>query len=193
MSDSPLREGAKKWRQELIDFVQPIRGELSDRDDLGPLQDWQRRVTGGLLVQFFEFLEESEPEERYPQLEDHPLHERLFLMISDAPGLCAAEELMDTDSPQAFPIIKEEWHRFLEDPDTTDDEDFTHHYEFWSVWHRNIPENWDVPDLEPGYSYWIHEEGFALADQAGRGAQHLWSWDGEKFELVEEMSSSWVS
>lgn len=193
MSESILREGSHQWRRELTEFVDGIRRPITELDDLSPLQDWQRRITGGVLIQFFEFLEESADEELFPQLADHPLAERLFLCISDEAGLHAARELVDEKSEQVFCLLKEEWRAFLEAPDTADDEAFVHHYQFWSVWHQNVPETWDVPDLDPGFAYWIHEEGFALADQAGRGAQHLWQWDGEKMELADEMMTSWSS
>ena len=191
--DSPLREDAQKWRHQLEEFVDRIRSPRTDRDQLSPLQHQQRRVTGGLLVQFFEFLEQSADDELYPQLDDHPLAERLFLFISDDAGLHAADELMDTDTDQALCLKKEEWRAFLEAPQTEDDEAFVHHYQFWSVWHQNVPEDWDTPDLEQGFDHWVHEEGFALADRAGRGAKHLWRWDGEDFDLVDEELSSWTS
>lgn len=193
MSDTLLREGSQKWRRQLDDFVAKIRSPLPTAEELSPVQDWHRRITGGLIIQFFEFLENSANEEIYPQLEAHPLHERVFLCVTDDAGFLAARELMNTDSVQAICLRKEEWRAFLEDPDTDDDDDFVDHYQFWSVWHQDIPENWDVAPLEPGYSYWIHEEGFALADGAGRGAQHLWRWDGEELTLQEEVMTSWTS
>ncbi len=191
--DTPLREEASRWREQLVEFVDQIRSPLPERAQLSPLQQEHRKITGGLLVQFFEFLQETVDEELYPQLEDHPLEERLFLMISDEAGMHAADELMDTDSEQAFCILKQEWRAFLESPNTDDDEAFVHHYQFWSVWHQNIPAEWDMPALDPEYDWWVHEEGFALADRAGRGAQHLWRWDGDEFELFEEELSSWSS
>ena len=192
-SDHILRDGARRWRDELTDFVDEFRSSIPDRSQLTPLQHEHRRVTGGLLLQFFEFLEKSADAERFPRLEDHPLEDRLFLYISDVAGYWAAEELMDTDTPQAFRILKEEWRAFLEQPDTDEDEKFIHHYQFWSVWHTNIPDTWEGPELDPDWEHWVHEEGFALADRAGRGAQHLWRWDGEEFEIVEQELTSWNS
>lgn len=193
MTEPILREGSLTWRKELVDFVEKLRETLPQQDELTPLQDWQRRITGGVVVQFFSFLEKTASEELYPQLADHPLPERLFLLVTDEAGLLAAQELMDLDSVQAYAVLKEEWRAFLEAPNTDPDEAYVHHYQFWSVWHQNIPDNWDVEPLEEGYDYWLHEEGFALADGAGRGAQHLWKWNGEKMELAEETMTSWTS
>ena len=193
MSTSILRPDALKWRQQLVSFLEKFHGHPTDIEDLDAIQDWQRRITGGVLIQFFEFLENSVDEELYPQIADHPLHERLFVFVSDRGGMLAAEELMDTDSEQAICLSKEAWRAFLENPSTDPDEAFVHHYEFWSVWHQKIPDGWDLEELDPGDNYWLHEEGFALADGAGRGAQHLWRWDGQKMHLVDEMMTSWSS
>ena len=193
MSHPLLREEALSWRRELVKFVLARRRSRPGREDLSPLQDWQRRITGGVLIQFFDLLSKTATEELYPQLLEHPLQERVFLFITDEAGYLAADELMDLKSLQALCVLKEHWRAFLEHPDTNDDDEFIHHYQFWSVWHQDIPENWDVPPLEPGFEYWIHEEGFALADGAGRGAQHIWRWDGQTLELTEELMSSWTS
>lgn len=193
MSEPILREGAAAWRKELLQFIVGRQSSRIPLEDLSPLQDWQRRINGGVLIQFFDLLTKTATEEIYPQLLDHPLEERVFVFITDDPGFAAAEEIMDLESEQALCVLKEDWRTFLEHPDTNDDDDFIHHYQFWSVWHQEIPENWDVPPLDEGFEYWIHEEGFAVADGAGRGAQHLWRWDGEKLELAEELMSSWTS
>ncbi len=190
---SPLSPGAQKWRRDLLDFVAPIERPRPKREQLSPLQHEHRRVTGGVLHQFFQFLEDSADEERFPALQDHPLPQRLFVLVTDEAGVHATEDLMDTSSEQAVCLLKEEWRAFLESDDTDHDDAFEHHYEFWSVWHRNMPDQWDFPQLGPGQSYWIHEEGFALTDGVGRGAQHLWRWDGEEFELVDEMTTAWSS
>ncbi|TXD38910.1 hypothetical protein FRC98_00470 [Lujinxingia vulgaris] len=194
MSDSPLREDARTWREALDRFIDAQRpAPLPDKDALDPRQNAQRRVTGGVLLQFFDFLEKTASEELYPQLAEHPLPERVFVFVTDEAGYCAATELMDLSTPQATCVLKEEWREAIEDPVFEDDETYIHHYQFWSVWHRNIPETWDVPELEPGTEYWLHEEGFALADGAGRGAQHLWRWNGTELSLVEETMTSWTS
>lgn len=193
MSDSPLRPDVEQWRAELVEFLNDRRQTTPAKNQLSPLQHWHRRVTGGVLTQFLQFIGKPTALQNYPQLEDQPLAERLFLFITDEAGLHGTEELIDPESPQVLLLLKEQWRAFLEAPHTTDDEKFERHYEFWSVWHTKLPDNWDVEPAAAGQTYWVHEEGFALADQAGRGAQHLWLWDGHELALVEEMANSWVS
>jgi hypothetical protein len=189
---SVLREDVLTWRRELLSFVDARRGPIPARDVLSPRQDWQRRITGGVLKQFFELLEHSTPDELFPDLQSSPLQERLFLFITDHAGFHAGRELMNHDSEQALILLREEWRAFLErGPDP--DEGFDLHYEFWSVWHQEIPHGWDLPDLPTTDEIWVHEEGFALADGAGRGAQHLWRFDGTTMHLESEAMTSWAS
>lgn len=190
-----MNSDASEWRDRLRDFALEHRGDLEipDGHDLEGLKNWQRRVTGGVLLQFLDFVQSGKVYEHFDTaLDDRPLHERLFLFITDLPGAVAAGELIQSDSEQALWILKEEWSAWLSDPATDDDETYDRHYEFWSVWHQNLQADWDVEDLD-GVDYWVHEEGFALADRAGRGAQHLWTWDGEEMEKVEEAITSWSS
>jgi len=193
MSESILFPEAARWRKSALEFQASWNAAApAPAQQITPLYEWQRRITGGLIVQFFEFLQKGDPEALYPILEKYPLHRRVFLLVTDEPGMSAAKELMDLESFQALAMLKDEWRAFLEATDTDEDETYEHHYQCWSVWHQSLPTTWELPtDLEG--EFWVHEEGFALADQAGRGAQHLWVWDGEEMKLARETMTSWVS
>ena len=188
-------EDAILWLKELRQFALDQRSDVTipDGHDLGALDNWKRRVSGGVLLQFLDFVQSGDVYEHFgPALEELPLHERVFLFITDVAGAVAGQELLQQDTHHAFCILKTEWSAWLSDPDTDHDEDFEVHYEFWSVWHQDIHSEWELDELE-GAEYWVHEEGFALADKAGRGAQHLWKWDGEEMQKVQEAVTSWSS
>lgn len=190
-----MRQDASDWRDALAAFALEHRGDLEipDGHHVDPLTNWRRRVTGGVLLQFLDFVQSGDVYEHFDSvLEDRPLHERLFLFLTDISGAIAARELIQADTDRALWILKEEWSAWLSDPETDDDDQYDKHYEFWSVWHQNLQADWEVDDLE-GEEYWVHEEGFALADRAGRGAQHLWRWDGREMHKVEEAITSWSS
>lgn len=183
-----------EWLARLREFALDRRRptQVLDPHALGPRDDWKRRVTGGVLLQFLEFLQSEALHEHFEQLEDNPIWERCFVVITDEAGLTAAREIVDPDSDKAVSLLADEWREFLADDTTDSDDDFVHHYEFWSVWHQDLHSEWEV-DLDADQEYWVHEEGFALADRAGRGAQHLWRGDGAEMVKVEEAISSWVS
>lgn len=190
-----MKQEAIDWLGELREFAHDRRGELEipDGHNLGPRENWRRRVTGGVLLQFLDFVQSGEIYEHFGEaLDELPLDERAFLFITDLPGAVAAEELIQTDSDHVLYVLKEEWRAWLTDPEADHDDEYEKHYEFWSVWHQDLDSEWELDELEDE-QWWVHEEGFALADGAGRGAQHLWKWDGADMEKVEEAITAWSS
>jgi hypothetical protein len=182
------------WLAQLREFSERERGDLKIPDGhmLSAQLNWRRKVTGGVLLQFLDFIQTDAPYEHFDHLEERPLHERVMVFITDLPGAVAGYEIIQTESERALTLLKDEWRAYLADPSNDEDAEFEKHYEFWSVWHQNLHSEWELDELEDG-EYWIHEEGFALADQAGRGAQHLWVWDGGEMRKVQEALTSWVS
>ena len=182
------------WAETLRSYVERLRQsrEASVFGSLTPLQNEQRRVSGGSLMQFLRFLQKDVAFEHFPVLNQKPLDERLFVFATDRPGAVAAHDIIDEESDRAVVVLKEEGRRWLDDPTTDEDERFEHHYQYWSAWHRNLEADWELPD-EIEADYWVHEEGFALGDRAGRGSRHLWAWDGASLELIEQEVDQWVS
>lgn len=197
MSDTiELSEEAREWRDELEGFLASYRERqpLPAADDLDPLRDEQRRITGGRLLQFLQFIQREEAFEAYPVLEEQPITDRVFVFATDVAGLAAARDIVDSESTRAVIATKEEWRAWLEAPATEADETFECHYECWSVWHQNLQAHWASVEAADGSAeYWVHEEGFALADRAGRGGRHLWSWDGDELALEEQDADDWSS
>ncbi len=189
-----LSDETIEWRDRLVEFLAKMREQSPRprREDLSAREDEKRRVAGGALMQFLQFLQSEAAFEHFPVLEEMPIGERVFVFASDAPGVVAAEDIVDPESDRAVVATKHEWRAWLRAPDGDADADYAHHYEHWSVWHQNFEANWDLPDEPPG-EFWVHEEGFALADRAGRGARHLWTWDGDELELFEQDVEQWTS
>lgn len=187
-------EQTRAWFDALTQFVDRRRSTnpAPTAEQLDRLEDEQRRVAGGSLMQFLQFLQSEAAFEAFPVLEEHPIAERVFVFASDAPGVVAARDIVDWESDRAIVVTKQEWRAFLEDPSTDSDRQFDHHYEHWNVWHQDFRADWDLPDEEFG-ELWIHEEGFAVGDRAGRGSRHLWGWDGSELELVEQEVDQWAS
>lgn len=197
MTSTKLKEGAAEWFAALEQFLASHRERdpLPTDGDLSALQDEQRRVIGGSLMQFLQLIQNEAVFQAFPVLEEEPVSERVFIFATDAAGVAAARDIIDRDSERAAVVTKEEWRAWLEAPGTDADESYDYHYQYWSVWHQNFQANWrlDAVEMEEDLDYWVHEEGFALADRAGRGAEHLWSWDGEELELVEQSADQWTS
>ena len=189
-----LKTESRQWLDALESFVERYRSRrpLPRLDELDPLADEQRRITGGALIDLFEFVEEGKADELFPALEEVSLSDRAFVLATDLPGAAASRDLVDWDSDKALVILKEEWRAFLEDASNDSDEEFDCHWEAWSVWHQNLEDTWEIPERDGG-AFWVHEEGFALAHRAGRGSKHLWYWDGAQMQLEEQAIDDWVS
>ena len=196
MSSEVIQSNPMAWRARLKAFVAAHRTEvlLPDGHMLDGLHDWQRRITGGALLQFLEWAASDEAHARYPDLGKNPITERVFVCITDLSGAVAYREIIDEAHDHAIRVDREEWAAFLEDPAQHHDDDFVCHWEFWSVWHRELDTRWEIEGIESidPETLWVHEEGFALLDGAGRGSRHLWRWDGEAMHLVAQDVTKWI-
>ena len=47
--------------------------------------------------------------------------------------------------------------------------------------------------LGAGEKYWLHVEGMICGPHQGRGAEHLWSWDGNRPKLLKKNFRHWAS
>jgi len=189
-----LSEEALAWREGVKTFIDAARvgaPPLPDGHMLDPLGFWQRRITGGTLQSFLEFAVSVDAVELFPELHDNGIEHRIFVFVTDLSGEVAYRELIRGDSNRALCVRREEWVGFLGDEAHDRDDEFTKHYECWSAWHQDVDPVWEVPEGDWG-QLWVHEEGFALADGAGRGSQHVWSWDGEEMTLVVQDVTIWT-
>lgn len=185
-------DSADAWYASLSAYIERHQTDEPALDGhmLSARKSWQRRVSGGSLLAFLEFVSER-AHDLYPKLGQNPVTERVFVFITDKPGAVAARELIDENSNRAIWVDQHLWRSWLEDPTTDHDDTFQWHYEFWSVWHRNVEEGWTF-ERQGTKQLWVHEEGFALDDGLGSGSQHVWDWDGAQMILREQDVTRWV-
>lgn len=118
-----------------------------------------------------------------------------IVFTSDVAGLLAAVEIIGDDAPGTVCLLDEEFRRILRDHP---DERLCHHVHFWSIFDERLEAEAlgqatsDHP-ISKGFVYWLHREGTMWGPLAGRGVDHLWSWDGTEPELIEEAFATWVS
>lgn len=183
------------WTQDLAAFSQERRAPrppLPDGHMLAALPYEQRRVTGGVLLQFLTFIMTRDAFDLYPSLTARPIEDRLFLFLTDVPGAVAFQEIVDASHGRTMWLDQHDWRAWLESPGRWPDDDFELHYECWSAWHQNVDPLWPAPE-GPYHELWVHEEGHAVGDREGRGAQHLWDWDGTNLRLLTPKITSWTS
>jgi hypothetical protein len=188
-ADTP--DPARRWRIRLASWLPALN--LPDGHSLSPLAYQQRRISGGSLLHFLKLIDSYDAIEKLPILAAYPVEQRTFVFITDVPGAVAASEIIDASNPRALIVLKDLWRAWLDDPTMPHDDDFSLHYELWSAWHQHIDPQWELPSVPDSMQLWVHEEGFALADLHGRGAQHVWAWDGHTLHLIQRAVTSWDS
>lgn len=187
-------EWASHFRQYEADRRKAI--PLARREKLTLIEESRCQIIGGSFLQWLQelgprFLEERAIMSKLLNVDTHPF----VVFTSDMPGLVAANELVGADSEQVGFLLKEEFDNFqLQISDPT----YRWHIHVWSYFHTRIEDAMEAEarmkyPLPNGCEYWVHSEGTMWAENAGRGGEHLWKWDGREATLLEEAISSWVT
>jgi hypothetical protein len=193
-----MLEAGTIWFDELKKFVAEarLRDPLPDRSTLDRAQEIQCRIVGGSIISCFqrtgpEFLQERAALGHLRGLEPDPY----IVFTTNLPGLVAVAEIFPEPTPEIAFLDPQEFSEWSsQNPDPTYAW-HVHAYSFFraSVSVKDLGESADRFPLAPGIEYWQHTEGSWWGELAGRGGEHLWSWDGENASLLEEAFSQWVS
>lgn len=194
-----MQAAGQEWISELRSHVDKLRDHhpLPDRQSLDPVEEWQCRIIGGALLNWLReigpnFLQERQVMCGLLGIEPDPL----VVFTSTAPGLIAATQII-TSEIESVVFLKDEefatWSR------QHSDNEYRWHVHFWSYFAPRPNQEFlaqcqeQYPLDDETETYWQHVEGTMWGQQAGRGADHLWKWDGKEPLLLEEAFSHWVS
>jgi hypothetical protein len=170
-------------------------GPLPSVGSLSPGEERQRRIVGGSLIQWVQvhgpdFLAERAALAELLGIEPDPF----VVFVSTLPGLIAAEQILGRDHPRVVAVAPEVFEAFLRDhPDPA----ARYHVHLWSLFDCAPGEavlsraRTEYP-IADGETYWVHLEGTDWAENAGRGGEHLWAWDGAELLLLQEAFTSWT-
>ena len=199
MAKKPKRsKSVSEWSSQLRSHALACRASvpLPKRDELSPAEDWQRRIVGSSLVNWLRkvgprFLQERAVLSKLLEIDREPF----IVFTSDIPGLVAASEILGANHERAGFLLEDEFDSLLRQ---VEDPNYCWHVHVWSVFRKVIAPTFEaeartkypIPD---GSTYWQHSEGTMWAVNAGRGGDHLWRWDGQTPELLEEALTHWVS
>ncbi len=192
-----MNEAGRRWFERLKNQIGEHRSvrPIIDRQSLSTAEEMQCRIIGGSLIRWLtdygpELLQERCVLSELMDVEEDPY----IIFTSTAPGLVAAGEILqDGPSHIVFLYIEEfdEWLR--REPDR----DYRWHVHFWSYFDENLNEEISKKakqyQLKENEQYWLHKEGTRLGPLFGRGADHLWRWNGSEAELLEECIDHWIS
>ena len=180
-----------EWTAELRKHIAECRAKrpLTPRKSLSAAEEWRCRLVGGALMRWMKetgprFLQERSVMCKTLGIDPEPF----IAFTSDAPGLAAANQVIGADNPRADFLFEDE---FQSCPARLTDPGYKWHIHFWSYVSPTLDPKVEAEararhPIADGCVYWLHREGTLWAANAGRGADHLWKWDGEKPELLEE-------
>jgi hypothetical protein len=193
-----MADGVGEWAAQLREHAAACRTTvpLPDRDTLTAAQEWHCRIVGGTILTWLRqvgprFLQERAVICTLQDIDRDPT----IVFTSDLPGLVAAREIVGPDHERVIYLLEDE---FAAAPARVADPQYKWHVHFWSFFRSEIDPDFAAEararhPIPEGCIYWQHSEGTMWAVNAGRGADHLWRWDGHKPELLEEAMSQWVS
>jgi hypothetical protein len=120
--------------------------------------------------------------------------EPAIVFTSDIPGLVAAQGIVGPEHERVVYLSEDE---FAAAPARASDPQYRWHVHVWSFFRSEVEPAFAAQaraqyPIASGCCYWQHSEGTMWAVRAGRGVDHLWRWDGDKPELLEEAMSHWV-
>jgi len=187
----------EKWSQGLREFIASRRSKipLRPRSELNDYEEWQCRIIGGSLISWLRehgpnFIRERAVLSDWEGWDKNPI----VVFSSDEPGLVAANEILRGDSSAVLWLYRDElkdWYALQAD------DKYVHHVHTWSCFatldEAMLSKARKKHPISNGESYWLHDEGTICGPNFGRGGSHLWKWNGEKPELLEEVIDQWVS
>ena len=164
------------------------------RDALSPLAEWQNRILGADLIQWNNNIADSLLSERAVLGKLQNWHKNpIIFFISTMPGLVASQEIIGDEHGRFVWGLPEDFDSFEER-----DEEHIFHVEYRSLFKEpesdaDVKELTKSHPLAPGESHFIHTVESVMGPLFARGGEHVWKWDGEKLELLEEAWRTWVS
>lgn len=187
-----------EWTQQLREYVAKCRtvNPLPGRDQLSDAQEWQCRILGGSILSWLRqygprFLQERAVMCKLLGIDRDPA----IVFTSNVPGLVAAREIIGPHHERVLYLLEDE---FAGSSPKGADPQYKWHVHFWSFFREQLDPEFAAEarvkhPIPAGCSYWQHTEGTMWAANAGLGGDHLWQWNGQEPELLEEAMRRWVS
>jgi hypothetical protein len=180
------------WSSSLKEFIQTQRQHIPipSRDGLSEEEEWHCRIIGGEFMGWYErHLRDILGQRvalRVMKFDPDPL----IVFTTTMPGLVAAQEIMPEPSENIVYLLQDEFKAWENEHPV---HVFTFHIHHWScvqqIDQELLPQaQADYPEVSKE-EYRIHVTGDLWGEQCGTEGVHLWRWDGQKMELLQEAFS----
>jgi len=119
-----------------------------------------------------------------------PDYNRHVVFTSTEPGLAAAQEILLEQSMPFTGLYPAEYRQWMQlHPDVN----HRFHVHLWSHFIESPDMDHSLYPLQPNEQYWLHTEGMMCGPKFGRGAEHLWKWDGKYPVLLRKNHGLWAA
>jgi hypothetical protein len=187
-----------KWTTNMRGFAKQRQDDRRSLDlqELAPQLRQQYQILGGTHLSW---LDRSGPallaERAAPARVCHWDTAPHTVIISDLPGLLAAREIIHPESITRSALTEEEYETFVS---VNPDPEYRRHVVFRNVF---LPLQ-DQPllararlehPIRADEEYWMHREESIMGKLFARTAFHLWRWDGERYDLLAEAFTRYIS
>jgi hypothetical protein len=184
-----MKMNKQEWSTALKAFAQAQRQQnpIPNRDTLSDEEEWQCRIIGGEFISWYQQHLRDIVGQRQTLMIKKFDPEPLIVFTASIPGLVAAQEIMSQPSESLVSLLYTEFDEWEKEHQV---EEFIFHIQHWSYF-RKIDQELLLrtqkvyPEVSPE-EYRIHITGDLWAEQCGVQSEHLWRWNGEEMELLEE-------
>ncbi len=179
----------QEWSTALKSFAQNQRqhNPIPNRDTLSDEEEWQCRIIGGEFISWYQQHLRGILGQRETLIIKNFDPEPLIVFTTSMQGLVAAQEIMSQPSKSLVYLLHTEFDEWEKEHQV---EEFIFHIHHWSYFRKidqelllRIQEVYSEVSPEECR---IHASGDLWAEQCGVQGEHLWRWNGEEMELLEE-------
>jgi hypothetical protein len=180
-----------QWQAELKSFSQELyRSQpLPPRESLTPEEEWQCRIIGGDLIGWHQYALPHIMNERNAlricNFDPQPVQ----VFTSTIPGLVAAHVILTDLGEQAPDIIYLPHDTFTAwcQEHSLSRTAYIHQWSYFEpLYNESLVEASQKYETIPPQDFRLHTSGDLWGENCGTEQSHLWRWNGQEMELVQE-------
>jgi hypothetical protein len=182
----------QNWSVSLKSFTQAQREQtpIPLRNSLSEEEEWQCRIIGGDFLGWcqhhFRDILQQRMALRIGDFDPNPI----IVFTTTMPGLVAAQEIMPEPSENLVYLLHSEFKKWEKKHLVADFKFHIHHWSYFRPIDQEILTRAQevFPEVKAA-EYRIHTSGELWGKHCGVEDEHLWRWNGQQLELLEESFS----
>lgn len=182
----------KEWLAALKSFQQTRTqyNPIPQRSSLSEEEEWHCRLIGGEFIDWYQHHLRDILEQRIA-LEVGAFDPKpIIVFTTTIPGLIAVQEIIPKPPENLVYLLHSEFEEWQKQNSV---DEFTFHIQHWSYFQplnrELLTQARKMYPFDSSRSFRLHTSGDLWGERCGVGADHLWRWNGQEMELLEEAFS----